>query len=263
MKSLQFSHSTSWGILPMLHESTDASAARWCALQCAKMALRSTSFWWPRAQAVLDEAGPLFKSWDPTTLRAFLAKHEENRKRVSGGLWTLKLSGSFDTQPGSRNADILLGALFSLIESATVPSADVHRTTLTHLTNIGLSARNVLQDVPSGGAQNPVSAEGRVVECVKSERWPLTIPSAADVGSARPEIAVVWDRFCEIDANEISIGELIDARSHARNLGLDWRSPLERAVAERLSLKEDSEALEVLRIARNAAKKEAKRVRLP
>lgn len=263
MKSSQVSHSTSWGILPALYEGVDESAARWCALQCAKMTLRSTAFWWPRAQAVLDDAEPLFKSWDPTTLRAFLAKHRENRQRFSGALWTLRLSGSIDSQPGSRNGDILLGALFSLIESATVPSTDVRRTTLTNLTNVGLSARNVLQDVSSGGAQNPISAEARVVEHIKNERWPLTIPSVADALSTRPEIAVVWDRFCEVDANEISIGELIGARSHARNLGLDWRSPLERAVAERLSLKEDSEALELLRIARNAAKKEAKRVRLP
>ena len=61
----------------------------------------------------------------------------------------------------------------------------------------------------------------------------LTVPTAEQLATARPEIAVAWDWLVEQPTPEASDAAPGLAYDRARRLGLDWGDPVQRAVAER------------------------------
>lgn len=74
-------------------------------------------------------------------------------------------------------------------------------------------------------------AEG-LLTAIGAQRWPMSIPTPAELSAAPAAVAVAWDSVSD-DRAEQSIDELLAARARAGRLGLDWSDPVQRAVAER------------------------------
>ena len=70
-------------------------------------------------------------------------------------------------------------------------------------------------------------------------RWPITTPTPtpAQVQAARPALQVAWDAVSEARGGpgDLSVAELVVAFERAEALGLDWSSPIVRAVVERMA----------------------------
>ena len=80
-------------------------------------------------------------------------------------------------------------------------------------------------------------ALARLAALIGRERWALAAPSAAQVRAASPAVGVAWDWIASAGeaGGDLSIAALIEAHARAERLGLDWRDPVARAVAERAS----------------------------
>ena len=72
----------------------------------------------------------------------------------------------------------------------------------------------------------------RLLTLVSDTRWPLALPTPASLRGAPPAAQVAWDRLCGREGDP-TISALLSAHARAERLGLDWKDPIQRAIAER------------------------------
>ena len=94
----------------------------------------------------------------------------------------------------------------------------------------------------------------RLLELVSAIRWPLAVPTPAQIHAAPPPLQGAWDAVAE-GPDDMDVPELLEAHARAGRLGLDWDSPVGRAVAER--------ATDEARVAGLLAGEAPKRVTIP